>query len=42
MKKNVIKGALASVFVIATLAFTNIAKKIDVKESKVTWHWAFY
>ena len=37
MKKNVIKGALASVVVVATLAFTGITKKIDVKESKVTW-----
>ncbi|MFC6861771.1 YceI family protein [Zunongwangia atlantica] len=37
MKKNVFKGALASVVVIATLSFTNIAKKVDVKDSKVTW-----
>ena len=37
MKKNIIKGALASVVVIASLAFTSMAKKIDVKESKITW-----
>lgn len=40
MKKNVLKGALASVIVLTTVAFTANSiekKKIDVKDSEVTW-----
>ncbi|WP_081209251.1 YceI family protein [Salegentibacter sediminis] len=40
MKKNVLKGALASVIVLTTVAFTANGiekKKIDVKDSEVTW-----
>lgn len=40
MKKNVLKGALASVILLTTVAFTANSieeKKIDVKASEVTW-----
>lgn len=37
MKKNVLKGAAASLIVLTTLAFTSLNKEIDIKESKVTW-----
>ncbi len=37
MKKNLLKGALASVIVLSTVAFTNIKKQIDVKSSTVVW-----
>ena len=37
MKKNVLKGAAASVIVLTTLAFTTMKKEINIKESKVTW-----
>lgn len=37
MKKNVLKGAAASVIVLTTLAFTSLKKEIVVKESNVTW-----
>tara|TARA_R100001369_G_scaffold21881_1_gene39679 strand:+ start:54408 stop:54977 length:570 start_codon:yes stop_codon:yes gene_type:complete len=37
MKKNVLKGAAASVIVLTTLAFTTMKKEINIKESNVTW-----
>ncbi|WP_034889104.1 YceI family protein [Gillisia sp. Hel_I_29] len=37
MKKNLLKGALASVIVLSTVAFTSIKKQIDVKSSTVVW-----
>lgn len=37
MKKNVLKGALASVIVIATMSFTSIMEKVNVKDSTVKW-----
>ncbi|MFD1096657.1 YceI family protein [Salegentibacter chungangensis] len=37
MKKNLLKGAVASAIVLATVAFTNVKKQIDVKSSEVTW-----
>ncbi|CAM4232305.1 YceI family protein [Gillisia hiemivivida] len=37
MKKNLLKGAAASVIVLTTLAFTTMKKEINIKESNVTW-----
>lgn len=37
MNKNFLKGTLATIIVLTTLAFTNIKKQIDVKESTITW-----
>jgi len=40
MKKNLFKGALASTVIVSILSFTNAnaqEKKIDVKESHITW-----
>tara|TARA_R100000935_G_scaffold32215_1_gene52748 strand:+ start:961 stop:1530 length:570 start_codon:yes stop_codon:yes gene_type:complete len=37
MKKNVLKGAAASVILLTTLAFTTMKKEINIKESNVTW-----
>lgn len=37
MKKNLLKGAVASVIVLSTVAFTNVKKTLDVKKSEVTW-----
>ncbi|WP_026837847.1 YceI family protein [Gillisia sp. JM1] len=37
MKKNLLKGAAATVIVLTTLAFTTLKKEINIKESSVTW-----
>jgi len=37
MKKNVLKGLMASVIVLTTVAFTSLKKEINIKESSVTW-----
>ncbi|MDN3596585.1 YceI family protein [Zunongwangia endophytica] len=37
MKKNVLKGALASLVVIAMMSFTSIIEKVNVKNSTVEW-----
>ncbi|UJH91134.1 YceI family protein [Antarcticibacterium sp. 1MA-6-2] len=37
MKKNVLKGATASVIILTTLSFTTLKKEIQIKESQVTW-----
>jgi polyisoprenoid-binding protein YceI len=37
MKKNVLKGAAASLIVLTSLAFTSLKKEINLKESNVTW-----
>ena len=37
MKHNLIKGSLAAVIVLTTLAFNTMKKEVNIKESKITW-----
>lgn len=37
MKNRFLKGGIASVIVLTTLAFTNTKKEVDVESSEVTW-----
>lgn len=37
MKKNLLKGAAASVIILTTLSFTTMTKEINIKESQVNW-----
>lgn len=37
MKNRILKGGIATVIVLATVAFTSIKKQVDVKASTVTW-----
>ncbi|WBL26339.1 YceI family protein [Zunongwangia sp. HGR-M22] len=38
MKNNILKGALASVIVIAMMSFTAAIQKVNVKNSTITWN----
>lgn len=37
MKKNLLKGAAATVIILSTVAFTSVKKQLDIKSSEVTW-----
>lgn len=37
MKKNLLKGAAASVIILTTLSFSTMTKNINIKESQVNW-----